>query len=216
MFKASLKARKSCHAHASSSRTDPSAPIRYSVLTKEEMIKRMKKLHDELRRLKKQRDRLTKKVEMLVERNTITLNKKDHEDMLKIISDEGHMATANMNMFQKIFWEQQVAAAKKADHRGMRWHPLMIRWCILLRHQSPGAYETLRDCLRLPSQRNLRDYTHHVKAKPGFCDEVDSQLYAAAELDKCEERDKHVLLLIDEMYVKEDLVFDKTTGDGYQ
>ena len=125
---------------------------------------------------KKQRGLLTKKVEMLVERNTITLNKKDHEDMLKIISDEGHMATANMNMFQKLFWEHKVAAAKKADHRGMRWHPLMIRWCIFLHHQSPGAYETLRDCLRLPSQRNLRDYTHHVKVKPGHCDEVDSML----------------------------------------
>ncbi len=43
--------------------------------------------------------------------------------------------------------------------------------------------------------------------------EVDKQLHSAAKLDTCEERDKCVLLLLDEMYIKQDLVFDKNSGE---
>ena len=43
--------------------------------------------------------------------------------------------------------------------------------------------------------------------------EVDRQLYSAAKLGSCEERDKCALLLLDEMYIKQDLVFDKNTGE---
>lgn len=42
---------------------------------------------------------------------------------------------------------------------------------------------------------------------------MDAQLCSAAKLDKCEERDKCVLLLLDEMHVKEELVYDKNTGE---
>ena len=117
--------------------------------------------------------------------------------------------------FQRIFWQQQVLAASKKDARGMRWHPLMIKWCIYLRAQSQGAYETLHQskCIRMPSQRTLRDYTHHLKSEPGFSAGVDAQLLSATNINSCEERDKHVLLLLDEMYVKQDLVYDKNTGE---
>ena len=78
-----------------------------------------------------------------------------------------------------------------------------------------GAYETLRQskCITLPSQRTLRDYTHHLKPGSGFSAGVDIQLCQAAKLDQCEERDRIVILLLDEMYVREDLVFDKSTGE---
>lgn len=47
---------------------------------------------------------------------------------------------------------------------------------------------------------------------------MDSQLHNAARLDKVEERDKCVILLLDEMYMKQELVFSKTTGEliGYK
>ena len=67
-------------------------------------------------------------------------------------------------------------------------------------------------CVSLPSQRTLRDYTHYMNATVGFSDEVDTQLGNAAKIDSCEEHEKYVVMLIDEMYVKEDLVYDKHTG----
>ncbi len=38
-------------------------------------------------------------------------------------------------------------------------------------------------------------------------------LVSAAKVASCPERDKCVLLLLDEMHIRQDLVFDKHTGD---
>lgn len=96
----------------------------------------------------------------------------------------------------------------------MRWHPLMIKWCLYLRHLSGRAYETLRDsgCIALPSQRTLRDYTYYVRSCTGFSAQVDKQLMEATKTDKNEEWGKCVILVMDEMYLREDLVYDKHSG----
>ena len=80
--------------------------------------------------------------------------------------------------------------------------------------RSSSAYESLRSsgCLQLPSQRTLRDYTHYVQAATGFSTEVDRMLMKAAKVDPCPEREKCMILLLDEMHIREDLVFDKHTG----
>ena len=90
----------------------------------------------------------------------------------------------------------------------------MIRFCRYLRHQSNKAYETLRQSgiISLPSQRTLRDYSHAVKAEPGFSKAVDQQLMLAAKVSTCPEWEKFVVVLMDEMYIKEDLVYNKHTG----
>ena len=46
----------------------------------------------------------------------------------------------------------------------------------------------------------------------GFSSDVDRQLHCAANLDQCKEREKYIILLLDEMHVKEYLVFDKHSG----
>lgn len=79
----------------------------------------------------------------------------------------------NLTPFQRLFWEQQAMASQTKDAKGMRWHPLIIRWCIYLQHQSQKSYNVLRNCIQLLSQRTLRDYTHHIKAHPGFSNDVD-------------------------------------------
>ena len=177
----------------------------------------MSKLHSELRRIQKQRDRVKERLDRVIEKSSVTVGDEMDRDLKAVIESEGSKATEreDCTYFQRIFWQQQVLAASKKDARGMRWHPLMIKWCIYLRAQSQGAYETLRQskCIRMPSQRTLRDYTHHLKSEPGFSAGVDAQLLSATNINSCEERDKHVLLLLDEMYVKQDLVYDKNTGE---
>ena len=37
----------------------------------------------------------------------------------------------------------------------------------------------------------------------------------AAQIHICPERDKYVILVMDEMYIKEDIVYDKHTGNLY-
>ena len=89
----------------------------------------------------------------------------------------------------------------------------MIKWYIYLCRKSQSAYKAFRQskCVMLPSQRTLRDYTHYVKGTAGFSAEVDLQLMQAVNIDKCEEQVKYIFLLLDEMYIREDLVYDKNT-----
>lgn len=174
----------------------------------------MKKLHDQLRRIQKQRDRLRKRLEEAVSAQEIAVDEQLHADLKEIMGGVGtkHMDSLPASSFQHLFWQQQYKAAARGDSRGMRWHPLMIRWCIY-RSQVPRC---LRDpapvhCVCLPSQRTLRDYTHFVKSTTGFSAEVDLQLMQAANIATCEEREKTVILILDEIYIREDLVFDKNT-----
>ena len=92
----------------------------------------------------------------------------------------------------------------------------MIKWCLYLHHLSGSGYEALRKsgCIVLPSQRTLRDYTHFATAVTGFSCDVDRQLIDAAEVftPTCPEWKKNVILLMDEMYIREDLVYDKFSG----
>lgn len=88
----------------------------------------------------------------------------------------------------------------------------MVKWCLYLRHKSSGAYEHLYNsgCISLPSQRTLRDYTHYVNSTVGFS--TDLQLASVAKLNSCREFEKCVVMLMDEMYIKEELVYDKHSG----
>ena len=90
----------------------------------------------------------------------------------------------------------------------------MVKWCLYLRHQSRSAYETLRSsgCLSLPSQRTLRDYTHYTSTTIGFSDEVDKQLIATAGMSNLQEYQKAVVVVMDEMHIREGLVYDKHSG----
>ena len=87
----------------------------------------------------------------------------------------------------------------------------MIRWCLYLRHVCGSGFEVLREAgvIKLPCQRTLRDNTYFTN---GFSDDVDKQLMESAMITKCEEREKYVAILMDEMHIKEDLVYDKHTG----
>lgn len=136
-----------------------------------------------------------------------------HSDLNSIMLSETNtiLQAFPEGSFARVSCQQQLDALSRPDKRGIRWHPLMVKWCLYLRHKSSGAYELLRDsgCLTLPSQRTLRDYTHHVKPTVGFCGDVDRQLAHAARLESCQDFQKCVLILIDEMHVKEGLVYDK-------
>ncbi len=103
--------------------------------------------------------------------------------------------------FQIMFWEQQERAASLKDSRSMRWHPLFVKWCLYLRHISGKAYEMMRDskCVYLPSQRTLRDYTHHTAANTGFSADVDKQIRDAVDISK--EYNRYTRMFIFGVYI---------------
>ena len=117
------------------------------------------------------------------------------------------------NSFHHLFWKQKIDAVTRQDARGMHWHPAILQWCRHLRHRSSGAYEELCGVLKLPSQLTLRDYVHYIKAATGFSMEVNHMPVRPAKVAPCPEREKNTTLLIDEMHTREDLVYDKHTGE---
>lgn len=41
---------------------------------------------------------------------------------------------------------------------------------------------------------------------------MDQQLIDLAKIDSCPEKDKYVIIIMDEMHIREDIVYDKHTG----
>ena len=113
--------------------------------------------------------------------------------------------------FQCLFWDQQRQASRISDVRQMRWHPVMIRWCLNLKLLSTSAYRALQTSgfVKLPSEQTLQDYMHYVKARMGFQEDVEAELVKEVGLDDLPGWKQHVVLLIDEMKVKEGIVYDK-------
>lgn len=51
-----------------------------------------------------------------------------------------------------------------------------------------------------------------MRSSTGFTDDVDRQLLEAAKRERAGELNKYVVLVLDEMYLREDLVYDKHSG----
>lgn len=57
--------------------------------------------------------------------------------------------------------------------------------------------------------------THYVQACEGFSSDVDVMLRNAAIFDSFPEWERYVAILIDQMYVQEDLAFDRCNGNWW-
>ena len=134
-------------------------------------------------------------------------------------SDISHIMNANsdnMTDFMKLFWKEQRQALTH-DDRGIRYHPMIIRFCLSLASKSASTYDELRDAniLHLPSRRTLRDYKNSIRPTVGFNIAILEELKKAAS--KLEGYQRNVVISFDEIKIKENLVFDKHSGEliGY-
>ncbi|XP_019858496.1 PREDICTED: uncharacterized protein LOC109586734, partial [Amphimedon queenslandica] len=182
------------------------------------MVTRLHGLHKKNRALTVKVRRLQTKLEKAIETDSVVVDEETSLDFEKIMEQEEFNIAEKFSddSFQSLFWNQQKLALSKTGSKknGVRWHPMILRWCIYLRHQSSKAYETIRDsgCIALPSQRTLRDYSNAVKAEAGFSSQVDNQLLLASKLMTSAKYHNLIVVLIDEMHIREDLVYNKHTG----
>ena len=135
----------------------------------------------------------------------------DHElsnDLTSIITDCG----SSMTPFMNLFWQQQKRLFKSST-TGVRYHPMIKRFCLSLAAKSPSCYEELRNSkvLVFPSQRCLRDYRNAIRSQRGFQEEVVKELQS--QTDSYFDVQRYVVLLFDEMKIMANLVLDKVTGE---
>lgn len=119
----------------------------------------------------------------------------DHElsnDFVKLFDSADNEITPFMNLF----WQQQKKLFSSSC-TGVRYHPMVIRFCLSLAVKSPSCYEELRKSkvLVLPSQRRLKDYRNAIKPQRGFQEEVIEQL--RTETDCYFDVQRYVVLLFD-------------------
>ncbi len=78
--------------------------------------------------------------------------------------------------FKRLFWEEQLRAARVKGSSGMHWHPLIVRWCLNLKLISSAEYTMPHVVLALLSFHLSVLYTHYFKSRAGFQLEVNQQL----------------------------------------
>lgn len=183
---------KPVHIKAPVSKTDP----RRLKLTLQEQRLRCSELEREL-------------TEMRSELNKSSINV-DHDlgnDFAKLFSS----ANKEITPFMSLFWQQQQKLFSSSA-TGVRYHPMIIRFCLSLATKSPSCYEELRNSgvLTLPSQRRLKDYRNAIMPQTGFNVKVIEELKTIS--NSYFDVQRYVVLLFDEMKIQANLVLDKVTG----
>jgi hypothetical protein len=143
-----------------------------------------------------------------IERDGVAISDKLETDLLKIMSGQNLEATPHM----KFFWQQQMALLQ-SKKMGRRYHPQVIRFALSIHGKSPAAYRELRDsgALVLPSERVLRDYKNYFKPKAGI--NIENIECLREKTQSFSEVQRYVALVMDEMKIQSNLVFDKYSGD---
>ena len=156
---------------------------------------------------KQLKDRV-EQLEATITKDGVGISDSLEKDILKIMSGQNLEATPHM----KFFWEQQMKLLQ-SEKMGRRYHPQIIRFALSLHGKSPAAYKELRDsgALILPSERVLRDYKNYFKPKAGInVDNIESLREKALSLSGIQ---RYMSIVMDEMKIQSDLVFDKHSGD---
>ena len=164
---------------------------------------------------------LSEKIAKLTEMQGEHLSDSLHKDILEAMKECSQTVsdTYPEGSFARLFWAEQLRAANVKNARQMRWHPLIIRWCLNLKLMSSSSYHAMRTAgfIKLPSERTLRDYSNYFKGKTGYQVEVNHELQRESKVSSLPDCRKYVTVVIDEMKVKENLVYDKHSGEivGY-
>lgn len=158
--------------------------------------------------------RLQEKIQASTTRIGVTVGEELHNELTTIMMEcsEEIQQQHPENSLQRLFWEQQLQATQAKCCTQVRWHPLIVRWCLHLKLLSSAAYHSLRSTgfIKLPSERTLRDYTHWIQSGTGVQQEVTQQLlHEIAKIDMPEEVKQHIVVVCDEVRVKDGIVYDK-------
>ena len=101
------------------------------------------------------------------------------DDMVTIMSGADQ---SKISPFMKFFWEEQQKYLKSSS-TGIRYHPMIIRYCLSLAAKLSAADDKIRydentgtGFLIFPSRHRLRDYKNYIKPERGFNPDIMHEL----------------------------------------
>uniref|UniRef100_A0A7M5V6L6 Uncharacterized protein n=1 Tax=Clytia hemisphaerica TaxID=252671 RepID=A0A7M5V6L6_9CNID len=115
---------------------EPKAKKPHSSMTKQHLKNRLKAVAKENRDLKRKQRKMEKKIEKLVKTKGVRIKDKGTQQVVDNVMNGECPFDQKSPMF--LLWEQQKKAAKLKKPTSMRWHPVMIRWCLIIYLRSPG------------------------------------------------------------------------------
>ena len=162
--------------------------------------------------MKDMEDRL-QKLQQKIEQNGVGVSETLEKDVLTIMGGQNLEVTPHM----KFFWQEQMKLLQSSK-MGRRYHPQVIRFALSIHSKSlsinsKSAYRELREsgALILPSEQVLRDYKNYFKPKAGINKEnVESLREKSSSFSSVQ---RYVAVIMDEMKIQSNLVFDKVSGD---
>ena len=102
-----------------------------------------------------------------------------HNDFVSIMSNADN---SKIPPLMKLFWEEQQKYLSSSK-TGVRYHHMIIRYCLGLAAKSPSFYDDIRygdnnntGFLMLPSRRRLRDYKNYIRPTQCFNRDVVNEL----------------------------------------
>ena len=99
----------------------------------------------EVNRKMKEIELLKSKSRESTNRCGIYVTKEFEDDLIKIMEENNDQICQKYpsDSFHQLFWSQQLVALRVQDKRQIRWHPMMIRWCLSLKLISSASYHAL-------------------------------------------------------------------------
>jgi hypothetical protein len=143
--------------------------FRHCNMSREELIGKIFQQKEKINNLQDEIGRVQRQFQKDVANSGVTLNtcqSMEMKDAMAVCTDEMEKAFPDANSYQRLFWCEQFKSINVNSSKGMRWHPMILRWCLYLRQKSNTAYDALRDSgfITLPSTRTLFDYSHYTKS----------------------------------------------------
>ena len=88
--------------------------------------------HQEVKAANKVINRLQKLLEKATQEDGLNLSSDIHDSLFGIMKENAADVEKSFpeGSFRRLFWQQQFEAASKGNARQMRWHPMMIKWCL--------------------------------------------------------------------------------------
>ena len=126
-------------------RTLPDSHVNYRHLSTPEKQERLSKLHDATRVARRHAKRLEERLKKAIDDFGEEVDGKLHDDLCSIMLQNDSIIRERFppESFCRLFWEQQKKAVQAKSASGVRWHPLIIKWCLHLHHLSGSGYDAL-------------------------------------------------------------------------
>lgn len=117
----------------------PEAPSKFTpnvCYTKPQLIQKAAALQKKITNLNKKNTRLLDKITKSMEIESVECSDEDSDFLNEVLTKES--CPFGEDTPQSLLWEEQKKMASLKCKNQMRWHPLMIRWCLSIYLKSPG------------------------------------------------------------------------------